>query len=142
VPGNLLFHEGDVVSQTVNRVTAYPQLTVKLAQVDQALGKDPKDPVGLTERAELRLDKGDVAGAVEDLRIALANKPPADVLPKARAKLFESLTELFQSDFNTSEKYLEEYREMCKVAVPAGASAIETRKLKDEEQRRQANFFC
>ena len=32
VPGNLLFYEGDVLSQTATEVVAFPQLKVKLAR--------------------------------------------------------------------------------------------------------------
>jgi outer membrane protein assembly factor BamB len=142
VPGNLLFYEGDVLSQTATAITAYRQLRIKLAEIDLALQKNPRDAVGLTERGELKLDKGDLSGAVEDLRTALANRPPADILPKTRAKLFETLTELFQQNFAASEKYLAEYRAMCTVDIPADATPLDRRKLEDEQSRRQANFLC
>ncbi len=90
VPGNLIFYDGDVLSQTVLAVSAYPQLSVRLAQIDQALQKNPNDPVGMTDRGELKLDKGDLKGAVEDLRTALSNKPPPDVLPRTRQAIRKS----------------------------------------------------
>jgi outer membrane protein assembly factor BamB len=142
VPGNLIFFDGDALSQTPTAVAAYPQLRVRLAQIDNALQRDPNDPIGLTDRGELKLDKGDLAGAVQDLRTALAHKPPADVLARTRAKYFETLTELFQRDFDGSQRYLEEYQELCKIAIPADASAEDRQKLQDEQQRRQANFLC
>ncbi|HEV3205231.1 MAG TPA: PQQ-binding-like beta-propeller repeat protein, partial [Gemmataceae bacterium] len=142
VPGNLLFYEGDVISQTATNITAYRQLRIKLEEIDLALKKNPKDPIGLTERGELRLDDGRLEDAVADLRMALANHPPAEIMPKTRVKLFETLTELFQRDFNASEKYLDEYRDMCKVEIPAGASDQERRRLEEEHQRRQGNLLC
>jgi outer membrane protein assembly factor BamB/tetratricopeptide (TPR) repeat protein len=142
VPGNLVFYDGDVLSQTATSIAAYPQLRIRLAQIDQALEKNPKDPVGLTDRGELKLDKGDLNGAVEDLRTALSNKPPPDVLPRTRTKLFESLTDLFQHEFNANEKYLNEYKELCRVPIPADATADERQRLEEEEHRRQANFLC
>jgi outer membrane protein assembly factor BamB len=142
VPGNLLFYDGEVLSQTVTKLTAYPQLKAKLAQIDQLLKNNPEDPVGLTERGELRLDKGDLAGAVADLRSALAHSPPSGIVAKTRAKLFDSLTELFQKDFNASEKYLDEYKEMCKVTAAAGATREEIARAEEEQHRRQANFLC
>ncbi|MBV9123241.1 MAG: PQQ-binding-like beta-propeller repeat protein, partial [Planctomycetes bacterium] len=72
IPGNLLFFEGDVISQTTTTLTAYPQLDVIRAQIDEHLRKNPQDPVGLTNRGEIKLDEGDWNGAVEDLRTALA----------------------------------------------------------------------
>jgi len=142
VPGNLLFYEGDVISQTATQITAYRQLRIKLEEIDLALKKNPRDPAGLTERGELRLDDGRLEDAVADLRTALANNPPPDVRPKTRAKLFESLTEMFQRDFAASEKYLDEYREMCKVEIPAGITEPERRKLEEEQQRREGNLLC
>jgi outer membrane protein assembly factor BamB len=140
-PGNLIFYDGKVISQTVSRVVAYPQLEVKEAEMNARIAKNPDDPRGLVERAEIRRHNGKVALAVEDLRRAIANKPDAPLLPKARQLLFESLTELFKEDFNASEKYLDEYKEMCKVTVPDRASAEERQKLLDEGQRREANFL-
>jgi outer membrane protein assembly factor BamB/tetratricopeptide (TPR) repeat protein len=142
VPGNLVFYEGDVISQGVDQLVAFPQLKVILAQIDEELKKDPKNPNGLTKRAELRLDRGDLQGAVDDLHTALANNPPPDIRPKTRAKLYETLTELLQRDFPASEKYLGEYRDLCKLDVPADADAETRQKLEEEQVRRKANFLC
>lgn len=142
IPGNLIFVEGKVISQTVNNVSAYPQLKVKLAEMDDRLRKDPNDPIGLLERAELRRHDGQIATAVDDLRAALLHKLEEERVPKARQLLFECLTEMFQRDFNASEKYLDEYKEMCKITIPSSATTEEVQKFKDEEQRRQANFLC
>src|SRR5262249_35909809 len=65
VPGNLLFYEGDVISLTTDEVTVYPQLERKIAEMNERILKDPNDPIGLTERGDLRLSKGDLAGAIE-----------------------------------------------------------------------------
>src|SRR6202035_4728702 len=123
-------------------VTAYPQLDVKLAQIDERLKANAGDPTGLTERGEMRLDKGDFTGAVAALRTALEHHAPPAVLPKTRAKLFETLTELFQRDFDANEKFLEEYKELCKIDIPADADQEKRGKLEEEQQRRQANFLC
>jgi outer membrane protein assembly factor BamB len=131
VPGNLLFYEGAVVSQTATDVVAYPQLKIKLLEIDAAILKNPNDPVGLTDRGELRLDKGDRAGAVADLREAMKNNPPDSILAKTKQKLFESLTEYLQHNFNDAEQYLAEYEPMCKVENSP-----------EETKKRQANFLC
>ena len=83
LPGNLIFYEGKVISQNAYRVTAYPQLKVKLTEMNDKIAKNPRDPIGLTERAGTARNKGDAADAVEDPR-ALANNPNAEILPKAR----------------------------------------------------------
>ncbi len=60
VPGNLMFFDGLVISQTATELAAYPQLKVKLNQMNELLAKNASDPQGLFERGELRLDKGEL----------------------------------------------------------------------------------
>ncbi len=121
-------------------MVAYPQLKVKLELMNELLAKNPKDPQGLFERGELRLDKGERAGAVEDLHAALENLPPGtdqkakDDKVKIQGKLFDAMTELLQHDFNNGEKYLKEYGELCTIA--GGEDAAK------ETQRRKANYLC
>ncbi|HEX5271826.1 MAG TPA: PQQ-binding-like beta-propeller repeat protein, partial [Gemmataceae bacterium] len=67
VPGNLTFFDGQVISQSATEVVVYPQLKVKLELMNDRLAKNPNDPEGLYTRGELRLDKGERAGAVDDL---------------------------------------------------------------------------
>ena len=106
VPGNLLFYEGNVLSQTHNDVVAYPQLEVKLAEMDKLVKNNPNDPVALTDRGDYLLDKGDRVGAIADFRKALQEQPlPAATMAKARTKLYEAFTEHFQRDFNQAEQY-------------------------------------
>ncbi len=131
IPGNLIFYEGTVLSQNVTQVAAYPQLNVELKRIDELLSKKSTDPEGLIRRGDLRLDKGDLKGAIEDLRTALGNKPPQDMVAKARLKLYESFTEYFQRDFNAAEQYIKEYEAMC--SVPGDAA---------EEKRRKGNYYC
>jgi outer membrane protein assembly factor BamB/tetratricopeptide (TPR) repeat protein len=142
IPGNLLFHEGDVLSQSVDRVTVFPQAKVKLALMNDLLAKNPKDPQGLTERGTLKLDQGDLAGAVADLRTALHNNPPADVLPETNGKLYEALTQLLQRDFKAGSEYLDDYKELCKVPVPPGATPDVQMRALDEQRRREINYLC
>jgi hypothetical protein len=141
VPGNLIFFEGDVVSQSADEVVVYPQLKVKIAEMDELLAKNSKDPAGLFERGELRLDQGDLPGAIDDLRGALHNKPPDDIRGRARAKLYDALTDYVQRNFNDAEEYLKEYEELCKVEVAPDAGNEEREKAKKEEHKRRANFL-
>ena len=48
-PGNLLFYNGDVVSQTETTVTCYPQVEFKVAQISALLKKNPTDPIALSQ---------------------------------------------------------------------------------------------
>ncbi len=141
VPGNLLFYEGDVISQTATQIVAYRQLRIKREEINLALKKNPNDPVGLTERGELNLDAGDRDGAAADLRNALAHNPPPAVRAKARNKLYETLTELLRDNFNANERYLDEYKDLCQVSIPEKATPAERQKLEEEQQRRQGNYL-
>jgi outer membrane protein assembly factor BamB len=141
VLGNLLFYDGQMISQNESVVTCYPQLDAKEAQISRVLNANPKDPLALTERGELRLYQGNLSGAVADLRDAMKNNPPAGMVPKTRAKLYTTLTELLQQNFNAAEQYLEEYKDLCKVTIPPGAPVEEKQKLDEEQRRRQANFL-
>ena len=141
MPGNLTFFDGEVVSQSATEVVAYPQLKVKLELMNElARPRAPRTRGGLFERGELRLDKGERAGAVEDLHAALENLPPGtdqsakDDKVKIQGKLFDAMTELLQHDFNNGEKYLKEYGELCTIA--GGEDAAK------ETQRRKANYLC
>jgi outer membrane protein assembly factor BamB/tetratricopeptide (TPR) repeat protein len=142
VPGNLLFYEGSVVSQTPTEVVAYPQLTVRIAEMDKRLLDNPNDPEGLMQRGVLRQDKGDLAGAISDLSRSLKNNPPPEVRSRARAKLYDTLTDYIQRDFNRAEEYLGEYEELCKVESEADASESAKAEAQAEQRRRRANFLC
>jgi tetratricopeptide (TPR) repeat protein len=130
-----------MLSQTQTEVIAYPQLEVKLAQLDRDVKNTPDNPALLTERGDYLLDKGDLAGAIDDFRKALANKPDEAIKSKARGKLYEAFTEHFQRDFAKAEGYLKEYEEMCKIDLEGKAGA-ERAALDQEMRRRRANFLC
>src|SRR5262249_32284235 len=112
VQGNLLFCEGDMLAQSAREVVAYPQLKVKIVQVDELIARNPKDPKGLRERADLRRDLGDLSGAVQDLRAAVDNEPGPQTRSLIRQVLYEVLTELLQRDFNAGEPNLKVYEEL------------------------------
>jgi outer membrane protein assembly factor BamB len=140
VPGNLVFYEGRVISQTETGVTAFEQVDTKVAQITALLQKNPRDPEALTDRGELRLSKGDLSGAVADLREALRHGAP-ERMTRTRDKLYATLTELFKDDFNAAEPYLAQYKELCAVAVPTGASADDRQKAEAEQRHRQERFL-
>jgi outer membrane protein assembly factor BamB len=142
VPGNLIFYEGDVLSQTAEAVTAYPQLKIHLAKIDEEISKDPNNPVGLTKRAELRLDKGDLQGAITDLHVALKNHPDTATVFRAKAQLFDALTEFFQTRFTEAEKaeLLPEFEALCKID-PDEVPPSEKANSAQEERKRRANFL-
>ncbi len=133
VPGNLAFFGGEVVSQTVDGVTVYPNLKTRLARVDRLLAGRPRDPRGLVERGTLRRDQGNFDGALADLRAALAVNPPDEVRGEARRRLHEVLAQWVRRDFAAGEKHLDELWASCRVPGREGA---------DEQRRREANTLA
>lgn len=142
VPGNLIFYDGDVISQNVSEIVAYPQLTTKLRNMDELLAKNPKDPDGLFERGELRLDQGNRLGAVEDLRDALANGARPEIAARAKTKMYEAMTELLQHDFKNGKKFLKDYEVLCKVEIDAKADPKTQEEQKAEGTRRRATYLA
>jgi hypothetical protein len=135
IPGNLLFFEGRLLSQTATNVVAYPQLAVKLKELEEKLKANPRDPAGLLERGQLFLDRGDLSKSVESLRAALANSSAAELREPIRYFLFEALSALLQKDFNAPERELREYEELTKVdEVPSAKRAAEA-------QRRRGIYY-
>lgn len=141
VPGNLTFFRGQVISQTATALAAYPQLKARLKRVEELLAGDPGNPRGLAERGTLRLDQGDVPGALADLRTALAGSPPGEERLQTHARLHEALRQAVQRDFAAGEKYLVAFEASCRVLVPDGATAERRSLLDAERQRREANYL-
>jgi outer membrane protein assembly factor BamB/tetratricopeptide (TPR) repeat protein len=142
IPGNLLFYEGRVLSQTERTMTAYPQLEVREKEITAQLQENPKNPTALTDRGELRLDRGDLQGAIEDLNLALDNNPNEATRAKARFKLYETLSDMLQNNFDKAESYLPRYEELCKnVEVDPNATAEQRDKALSEQRRRETNFL-
>jgi tetratricopeptide (TPR) repeat protein len=142
IPGNLLFYEGTMVSQSPTEVVAYPQLEVKLNELNAIVSKTPDDPEALTERGDYLLDKGDLPKAIADFRKALSNTGiAAATRTKARDKLYDALTELLQLDFNAAEEHLKEYEGLCKIDLTGLVGEERTARMA-EERRRRANFLC
>jgi outer membrane protein assembly factor BamB len=141
VPGNLLFYEGEVISLTPSEVVVYPQIKVKIAQMDELIAKNPNDPQGLTERGDLRLAKNDLPGAIEDLSTALKNNPDKDTRARARGKLYDTLTAYISDHFNDAEKYLQEYEELCNVDMEGVKDEKDRKERQDEQRRRRATYL-
>jgi outer membrane protein assembly factor BamB len=141
VPGNLTFFQGQIISQTATSLTAYPQLKARLRHIEELLAGDPRNPRGLMERGTLRLDQGDLPGALADLRAAVAGSAPGQPQLEAHALLHEALKHAVRHDFAAGEKYLAEFEASCRVPGPGGATADERARLDVEGQRREANYL-
>src|SRR5581483_137883 len=130
-PGNLVFYEGMVLSQTPREILAYPQLVARLQLANVAVLDAPNNPEKLVNRGELLLADGQVQNAVNDLKSALTRNPDKALVPRAKMKLYEALTDLFQIDFDkASTQYLDEYHALCK--APDNPQ---------EQQERLAKFY-
>ncbi len=142
VPGNIIFSGGSMISQSATDLVAYPLLKTKLKLLDEELKKDPKSPRGLFERGELRHERGDLLGAVEDYRAALANDPPAELRPKLNDRLFDALTELLRQDFGAGQKYLKECEGLIRAPIDPKAPADVRAEWEAESLRRRAGLLA
>lgn len=95
IPGNLICYRGDVISQGVDVVEAYPQIDALRKQVDETLARQPDDPTALAQLGEIKLDEGHLAEAIRLLRRSYELKPD----DMTRELLVESLLEGMQADF-------------------------------------------
>lgn len=130
-PGNLVFYEGMVLSQTPLEVMAYPQLSVRLDLAKRDSGLDPENLAKLTDYGELLLKDGQVHIAVETLLKVYDRKPAGALGQRVAERLFEALTDLMAVDFNkASQDYLTIYEGLLKAPTNP-----------QEEQARKAKYY-
>ncbi|HVS37165.1 MAG TPA: PQQ-binding-like beta-propeller repeat protein [Gemmataceae bacterium] len=141
-PGNLVFHHGDLWSQSAKSVTAYRRLSQGLGDAASRLAKNPKDAAARIERGKLLFGQLDFAAAVEDWRAALENNPPAELAGPTRARLFKGLSLLLWQHFADNERFLGQYESLCLVTPPSGAKPEEVRAAQTEQRRRQINMLA
>jgi outer membrane protein assembly factor BamB len=123
VPGNLVFCEGLLISQTATVVTAYPPLKDRIAQLDAVLGRTADDLAALTERATLRLEQKQIPLALTDLCRALDDRRSAEESPGERIKLYETINTLLHGALTPEQR-----REIVQKLGQEGQS------LRDSEQ--------
>lgn len=129
-PGNLVFYEDMVLSQTATEIVAYPQLSMKLDLAKTDSTSDPENLTKLTDYGELLLKDGQVGSAVERLLKAYQRTPADPLAKRVKERLFEAITDLMQVDFEAAAKeHLTVYQSLC--VVPADNA---------EEQRRKSTF--
>jgi outer membrane protein assembly factor BamB len=139
--GNLVFQDGMVFAQSPWEVACYPQLELKIAEMNKLLAANPKDPLGLLARGELRLDDGKLTEAVADFKAAERNDLPPEKRPLLREKLYIAYTELLRADFNAAEGFLPEYAALCEVPAEPGESAEDRSRRDDETRRRKRDYL-
>ncbi len=135
--GNLVFQDGMVFSQSPWEIAAYPQLELKIAEMNKLLDKNPKDPLGLLARGELRLDDGKLKDAVADFKAAEVNNLPPEKLPLLREKLYIAYTEMLRVDFSSAEGFLKEYEALTELPAEKLETPEDKIRREDETKRRK-----
>ncbi|MER3414751.1 MAG: hypothetical protein C4297_00860 [Gemmataceae bacterium] len=142
VPGNLLFHAGDVISQTYAHLTVYPQLAAREREILARLQQKPDDPLGLIERGELRLHRGELHLAIADFRQALRD-PHVDVAAtqKARTLFYEALAELLERDLAQHAHLLPDLADL--IDIPPATNEPEADRIRRQREilNRRANYL-
>jgi len=95
VPGNLVCHQGQILSQRADALEVFYQVEALDRRVTEALAANPKDAEALARKGELALHRGELNQAVESLRLAFN----ADPDPLTRELLIESLLLGLEKDF-------------------------------------------
>ena len=131
-----------VYSQSPWEVACYPQLELKIAESNKLLQANPKDPLGLLARGELRLDDGKLKEAVADFKEAEKNDLPPEKRPLLREKLYIAYTELLRADFNAAESFLPEYEALCEVpADPMESPEDKARRDEETKRRKRLHYY-
>jgi len=138
-PGNLIFHDGDLWSQSPTAVTVYRRLDEGLKRAEEKVAGNPRDPAARFDRGRLLYGKGDSARAVEDWLAVLDDNPPGDLAAHTRTRLINALTRLLLDDFTTNERFLGPYDRLCRRPADADADAAPAQvRAYQAEQRRWA----
>ena len=130
-----------VFSQSPWEVACYPQLELKIAEMNKLLAANPNNPLGLLARGELRLDEGKLQDAIADFKAAHNNDLPAEKLPLLREKLYIAYTEMLRADFTSAEGFLREYESLCEVPELPGETPEDKVRRDDETKRRKRDYL-
>ena len=95
VPGNLICHHGEIISQAPDAVEVFYQLDVLKDEVTQKLQQSPDDPRAITRLGEIKLDEGKLAEAIELFRRSYQLDPE----DRTRDLLVDSLLDGLRTDF-------------------------------------------
>jgi outer membrane protein assembly factor BamB/tetratricopeptide (TPR) repeat protein len=138
--GNLLFHDGKLISQSATELSIFPLIELKRQEMTRRLLANPNDPEGLFDRGELSLENGDIAQAVADFKTAQKHNPSDLLQKKLREKLYTAYTEMLRADFAASESILNEYEALCEVPIDS-EDPSQKQRLMDEQIRRRGLYL-
>ncbi len=140
--GNLVFHDGDLWSQSPTAVASYSRLAKRLERAEERVARNPRDPAARIDRGRLLYSSGDSARAVQDWLAALDDDPPADLGARTRERLLAVLKQLLQEDFTANEKYLRVYETLCRRPAPVGATPEQVQAYRAEQRRWRLKLFA
>ncbi|MEN6459241.1 MAG: PQQ-binding-like beta-propeller repeat protein [Thermoguttaceae bacterium] len=104
VPGNLVSHEGKILSQEALGLSAYYQLDAVEADIRRRLAANPNDPEALSLQGEVLLSNDQCSEAIASFRRAYVSSPG----PRTRELLRDALLEGLTTDFPTYRKHSSE----------------------------------
>ncbi len=110
--GNLVCHNGKILSQRVDGIESYDQLEALRSQVDRLLAARPGDAQALALRGEIFWEDGKLDDAVENLRASLQASPSARAGQLLRDVMFEGL----QKDFARYQAFHDEIADLLETA--------------------------
>lgn len=138
--GNLVFHEGQLISQSALDIAVFPQTGLKKQEMDRLLKNNPNDPIGLVARGEISMDNGEISAAIADFKAAQASSPNEETRRRLQEKLYIAYTEQLRKDFNSAEPFLEEYRQLCELPADSDDPKIKQQQI-DESFRRKLVYL-
>ena len=118
LPGNLVAHRGEVISQGLGSLDVYHQTAPLKQAVETAMAADPNDPWAIGWRGELRLAAGETLAGLEDIRQAFG---PAGPRP-APSIVSRGIRFALQNDFAAAASFWQEG--VAGAESPALAAAI------------------
>jgi outer membrane protein assembly factor BamB len=113
VPGNLVCHDGAVISQNVGWLECFYQLDDLENHIARTLKEKPNDATALALKAELALNDSQLEDALPLLRKSFAERAS----PHTRQLLIESLLEGLRTDFARFRKSIPELERL--IQTPA-----------------------
>jgi len=106
--GNLICHNGSVISQGAKWVSAFNQSEPLEKETSLRLKNNPKDAWALARRGELKLTAGDSLAAIEDFRAAFQQEPS----DSHRALLVNTMVSLLKSDYEEHGEFVDELQSL------------------------------
>ncbi len=107
VLGNLVCHQGDVISHGVDRLSSYPQDEPNRELIESAVSKGELSHDQLAIQAQLQLQDGDLGGAIESIASAYKQTPNR----KYESLLLDLILRMMESDFDFGLQLAQEYED-------------------------------